>query len=389
MFFVIHLSKKLIIIIILILAIIFFSFLLLNMRLLPSYTGDMEFRVAVDPGHGSIDKGTSHRDIYEKDINLAIAKLLTKELKKVNIIPIMTRTEDKLYQDSRRADIRYRPKLANKRKADIFISLHVNNYSSSYPAGSQVFYKSGSEASKKLAKQITSELVQLRPENKRELKHGNYYVLNKASCPAVLIETGFLSNPEDRKKLVSDDYQRAVAVAIKNSIVKYFRSEMEPGSQDAITDIKKNKKAQIDNLSLYYLALNENEKDINLIRKNFTYPAGAILDSKFKNLQFNEILVRLALNQLIDDPPANLRSVFPAGTSVKSVSIENSTAIINFSHQLQTNFTGGAGMEKFIYQAITKTIFSIPGIDQLEILIGDKKGQSIGGHIILNKVINK
>lgn len=390
MFITIQLNKKLISLLILIVGIIFFSYYLLtNERLQPSYTPNMEFRVAVDPGHGSIDTGTSYGNIYEKDINLEIAKFLEKELKKTNIIPIMTRTEDKLYHNSRIDDIRYRPKFAREQNANLFISIHVNNFPSSYPCGSQIFYKPGSDTSKKLAEKIQSELVKLRSKNNRVFKSGDYYVLKKVSCPAVLIETGFLSNAEDRRKLTSNDYQKKLAIAIKEGIINYFRSQMNT-KKNTIFDHKINKNNQNKDtnhypaLSVYYFALDK--KNLNLVRSNFSYPAGTILQDKFKNLKYNEILVKIVLEQLINDPPANLISIFPPDTSVKSVNINEGTAIIDFSPQLQSNFNGGARRELLFYRALTKTLFSFPGITELEILINGKKQQSIGGHIILDKI---
>ena len=178
-----------------IILIFFFALLILNYRSstsLPSHTTDMEFIVVVDAGHGGIDTGTSHGDILEKDINLAIAKYLYEELRKVNIIPIMTRTEDKLYESDRNKDLRQRPKIANNVKADLFISIHANNFPSSKTAGSQIFYKINSKESLELAEFIQKELEILRDENRRVLKKGDYYVLNVIKCPGSLLKPAFI-----------------------------------------------------------------------------------------------------------------------------------------------------------------------------------------------------
>ena len=91
---------------------------------------------------------------WRKIFNLAIARYLYEELRKVNIIPIMTRTEDKLYENSRNKDLRQRPIIANNAKADLFISIHANNFPSSNASGSQIFYKINSEKSQELAENI-------------------------------------------------------------------------------------------------------------------------------------------------------------------------------------------------------------------------------------------
>ncbi|MDI3547158.1 MAG: N-acetylmuramoyl-L-alanine amidase [Halanaerobiales bacterium] len=353
---------------------------------IPSNTGDMEFTVVVDPGHGSIDTGTSHGNIYEKDINLQIGRYLNQELKKVNIIPIMTRTKDKLYMDSRRKDIRHRPEVAKEKKADLFISIHANNFPSSQPSGSQIFYKPGSELSKILAEKIRTEMIKLRKENNRCIKSGDFYVLNQAPCPAVLIEVGFLSNPVDRQKLINPKYQQALAVSIKRGIVNYFQSRF---GKDDIPDIPTTRTLVVQNEKnyVYYLTVS-NKQDISLINNNLSRPANNLLTEKYGSLQYNEILAISALEQLLN-PSEGLISPLPEGTKIKSVRIEEKKAVVDFSSEIRDNFRGGAGLEVYAIQSISKTLFSIPGIEELEILIDGKRGESIGGHIILNQILKK
>ena len=178
--------------------------------------------VIIDPGHGSIDTGSHYNSLYEKDINLAIAKKIRDNLLLLNLKPIMTRSEDKLYHDSRHDDIRHRPQLIEKYNAYLFISIHVNDYPSSAPSGSQVFYKPGSQASKLLAENVKQELIKIRQKNNRPLQSGSYYVLKQSTVPAVLIETGFISNPTDRELLTDEQYQIQLAAAISRGILNFI-----------------------------------------------------------------------------------------------------------------------------------------------------------------------
>lgn len=346
--------------------------------ILPTQTNDMKFRVVIDPGHGSIDTGTSYKNIYEKDINLSIGLKLSKKLKDVNIISILTRTEDKLYQDSRRKDIKHRPEIARQNKADLFISIHSNNFPSSQPSGSQLFYKPGSDLSKKLAEFIQEELIKLRDKNNRAIKSGDFYVLNQSPCPAVLIEVGFLSNPEDRNYLTNMDYQEKLADVIKNGIINYFQSRFENTSEDTG---KLEETRNYDENILYFLSGSNN--GIMLIENQLSLPTNYTYKSN-ESITVTEkiILVKTALEQLYN-PPEGLVSPLPAGTKIKSLDVSGNKLIINFSSELKDNFYGGAAVELYTLEAIKKSLFSIPGINQLEILIEGEKGQTIGGHIIL------
>jgi N-acetylmuramoyl-L-alanine amidase len=378
--FTIIIRKKIAALIILLIIItILLSYLKLthNRYSLPSNTDDMEFRVVIDPGHGGIDTGTSYGKIYEKEINLRIATRLNQELRKVNIITYLTRTEDKLYQDSRRRDIAHRPEIAREKNADLFISIHTNNFPSAQPAGSQVFYKRGSEPGKRLAEEIQAELVKLRKENDRCLKTGDYYVLNQAPCPAVLIEVGFLSNPVDRQKLTDPDYQQLIASSIKNGIINYFQSGFGRGDLPELPATKSRVMEERESNSLYYIA--NRGQDILLLQKGLSCPTNKPADE----VDYRLVLLQTALDSLLT-PPAGLYSPLPPGTRIRSLGITGEKAIIDFSSELRDNYQWGAGMESLTVQAISNTILSIPGIEDLEILIEGEKDSTIGGHIILN-----
>ncbi|WP_230866836.1 N-acetylmuramoyl-L-alanine amidase [Iocasia frigidifontis] len=353
-----------------------------------SKQSEMIFKVVVDPGHGSIDTGTSYGEIYEKDINLRVALLVAEELEKVNIIPILTRKKDKLYMNSRQKDIRHRPEIANKNKADLFISIHANNFPSSQPSGSQVFYKPGSGESRKLAEEIQQELIKLRQANQRSIKNGDFYVLKKAQCPAVLIETGFLSNPTDRERLTDPVYQKQLAIALKNGIINFFQSRLSGKRQEKTlrTNVSLESNDEHPSYQLYYLT--DSPTGILLVKRKLSFPTNNFFKQEYSNLSFKEIMIISAINQLLD-PPDNLISPLPAKTKIDDVKINDGIATIDFSKETKTSFSGGATVELYSLEAVKKTLFSIPGIKGLNILINGKKGDSIGGHIFLKETVMK
>lgn len=368
---------------------VFFSLLFLNYRFItiPSNTRNMIFKVVIDPGHGSIDTGTSYGNLLEKDINLAIAKYLYDELKEVNIIPIMTRTEDILYQNSRNKDLRQRPLIANNTKADLFISIHGNNYPSSQPSGSQIFYKINSPESEKLAEFVQIELLKLRKENNRSLKKGDYYVLNMIKCPGILIETGFLSNPEDRSLLSDPEYQKNIATGIRDGIVNYFQENFNKpfSAENTIQELQTETISIPEDYCLYYISFTD--KQLFLTGIKIPFPAASFFEKEYITLDFTEILAISALKELLT-PPSGLISPLPDGTVINSLKIQEGLAILDMTIN-SNRINGGAEFEQFSIMAVLKTLFSINGIKGIKILLSGEENGSPGGHIILDRIYYK
>ena len=186
--------------------------------------------IVIDAGHGGIDDGTSSNQVKEKEINLKIAKYLTDYLSKGSLKVIMTRKDDSLYQDSRRKDIIQRAKMANQRNADLFISIHVNSFPGTSSFGGQSFYTPDCEESKQLAGFIQEELINIQPENYRQIKPGPFYVLQHTEMPAVLVEVGFLSNPQDFQRLTNEEELKRIAKAIETGVTNYLNKKLEQQS---------------------------------------------------------------------------------------------------------------------------------------------------------------
>lgn len=190
--------------------------------------------VVIDPGHGSPDGGaTGHSGTLEKDINLAIAKKLGSYLQQGGAHVIYTREDDNAVTDNlnakikeiKRADLSNRKNLKNNSGADLFISIHMNKFEQSKYKGAQVFYPGNSPESKKLAETIQQSITEFADNtNCREAKDSknDIFILNDSKIPSVLVECGFLSNPEEEAKLMSQEYQSEIAYAIFGGISRYL-----------------------------------------------------------------------------------------------------------------------------------------------------------------------
>lgn len=186
--------------------------------------------VAVDPGHGGYDGGARAHDSrrWEKDINLEIALLLADELEGRGAKAVLTRTEDVDLaggnisgKTRKRADLQRRLDIAKEAGADVFLSIHLNEYRDRSQSGPQVFYQRGGDAGRLLAGALQEALIAgLSPQKERKAMAGDYYVL-RGELPSALVECGFLSNPEEEKQLLSPAYQRRIARAVADGLAQW------------------------------------------------------------------------------------------------------------------------------------------------------------------------
>ncbi|MGL5123082.1 MAG: N-acetylmuramoyl-L-alanine amidase family protein [Fusobacteriaceae bacterium] len=218
-----------------------------------------QFTIAIDAGHGGKDPGASHGGKKEKDIALSVTKYLKSELKK-DFNVILIRNEDVFL------NLSARPKIANQKKADMFISIHLNASNNIKAEGVEVFYfsktsspyaarvaayenkfgetfgenvggisqilgeleyKKYQEVSAKLAKGIVDSLANSTKMKNRGIHGANFAVLRglgrpETVVPGILIELGFLTNVKDREKLASVQYQKIMAQKVSEQVKKYF-----------------------------------------------------------------------------------------------------------------------------------------------------------------------
>ena len=186
--------------------------------------------IYLDPGHGGIDSGTTYKKIYEKDINLLLCQKLRKSLKEKGATVYLTRETDKDLalnnaKNRKRSDLISRAYLINKAKPDMYISIHINHLSNSKYKGLQIFYNSKNKENKIIAESLT-KYIKEKTWNVREPKMNNtYYMYKNITSPGILIEVGFLSNPDDRYRLTHEEYQNKIIENITYGIETYFKEK--------------------------------------------------------------------------------------------------------------------------------------------------------------------
>ncbi|WP_243109336.1 N-acetylmuramoyl-L-alanine amidase CwlD [Anaerophilus nitritogenes] len=191
--------------------------------------------IIIDAGHGGIDGGTvSKSGVCESHINLSIALKVRKLLEQDGAVVLLTRnkdiglyTEEGSIRKKKNEDLRNRKKIRDESNADLFISIHMNSFTDSKYYGAQTFYPKNSEESKKVSEYIQEELIKVLDDgNHRKPKEkSDVYLLKESSIPMVLIECGFLSNPQEEKLLQDAKYQEKVAWSIYTGMMKYFQEE--------------------------------------------------------------------------------------------------------------------------------------------------------------------
>lgn len=237
---------------------------LLRVALLLASTGALgQPLVVVDPGHGGKQEGAKSPDgHHEKDVVLAIAKVLKAELEKsLGATVRLTRTKDALVHLSERVE------QANDEKPDLFLSLHLNSmptqrlrkstagietyFLSAFASGEQakkVAARENAEAlsakgpsgdtlafiladlqrsetlhdSSRLAYAVHEALVQDSGAQDRGVQQAPFYVLMGLEAPAILLELGFLSHPDESQQLVDPEYQRTLAKAVARGVSKFL-----------------------------------------------------------------------------------------------------------------------------------------------------------------------
>jgi len=189
-------------------------------------------RVVIDPGHGAPDPGARGKASNEADINLDVAVELSKILSSMGIVAPLTRTGPKrIHRDNRNVDLSSRPGMANRLKADAFISIHCNGAVAPEANGFEIYTTPGQNNSDKLATCIYNEWVKAFPSQRKRTdfkdndpdKEANYKVLREANCPAVLVELGFITNPTEERFLLNKMNQEIMGLAIATGIHNFLR----------------------------------------------------------------------------------------------------------------------------------------------------------------------
>lgn len=182
--------------------------------------------ICLDAGHGGSDPGAiGPSGTFEKDNNLAIAISLKEKLENHGATVVMTRDTDSDVWGSNASaseELGARVEIANESDADIFVSIHNDSFTSNTASGTTTFHNGDSE-SIKLAGHIQNKLVEELCTKDRGVRFASFYVIRYTSMPAVLVETAFISNPEEELLLASADGRSKAAQSIFLGILKYFR----------------------------------------------------------------------------------------------------------------------------------------------------------------------
>ena len=195
--------------------------------------------LVIDAGHGGEDGGAEVGGVLEKDCNLAVAMRIVDLCTLFGKDVLPTRTDDTMLYDRygdlddytghrKTFDLRNRLRLAEESDAALFVGIHMNKFPESKYRGLQVWYSPNSSRSKNAAEYIRSySMTYLDPTNERETKAASksIYILNRIKMPAVLVECGFLSNPDECALLVSDEYRSRLAAVIFSSAVEFAEKE--------------------------------------------------------------------------------------------------------------------------------------------------------------------
>mgnify|MGYP001027335841 FL=1 len=188
--------------------------------------------VCVAPGHGGYDGGARGQDTgaLEKDVNLAVALCLRQALQDAGAQVILTRETDTALAGEgaqrKRRDLQQRVDTASG--AQVFLSIHMNEYRTRAESGPQVFYRAGQDDSRLLAGALQAQLIAgLAPARQRSAHTGEYYLLEHLQIPAVLVECGFLSNAAEEQKLLDPAYQQRVAQAICAGVTDFVQLQAQ------------------------------------------------------------------------------------------------------------------------------------------------------------------
>ncbi len=189
----------------------------------------------IDPGHGGEDGGASSENLLEKDVNLAISKNIAKLCTVFGVDYRLTREDDRLLYDhyhelesykgkKKTYDLRNRLRITEEVNPELFVSIHMNKFTEPKYKGLQVYYSPNNEGSQEAADMIqTYAKKYLSPDNERQTKCANHsiYLLKRMTLPAVLVECGFLSNPEEAGLFATDAYREKTAAVIFASILEF------------------------------------------------------------------------------------------------------------------------------------------------------------------------
>ncbi|MCS6959890.1 MAG: N-acetylmuramoyl-L-alanine amidase [Pseudanabaenaceae cyanobacterium SKYGB_i_bin29] len=174
--------------------------------------------VVVDPGHGGGDPGAIANGVQEKDVVLAISLAVGRELQRLGHVVYYTRTQDV------EIDLEPRVRLAEQVRANVFVSVHANSLASqsSHVNGIETFFAPGSRLGRELAELVQNEVIAATGARDRGVKSARFYVVHRTTMPSILVETGFVTNPQEAANLANPVYQQKLGEGIARGVHQFL-----------------------------------------------------------------------------------------------------------------------------------------------------------------------
>lgn len=212
-------------------AAVFVKIFVSNGGLKPVISQNSRSKLVLDAGHGGIDGGAiSDSGLKESDINLQIALKTEALVRFLGIDTVMTRETDTDNSDnkaySEHDNLVQRVKLANSTENAVLISIHQNKFPSAVVSGAEVMY-SDNDDSKALGLITQDNLVTLLDSSNRRVARPapkELLLTSSVECPTILVECGFMSNPQEVQKLASNDYQLKLAAILAGSYIQFLNN---------------------------------------------------------------------------------------------------------------------------------------------------------------------
>ena len=181
------------------------------------------FAIMIDAGHGGFDGGAVGvgTGAIEAELNLSVAKLLAEELEGLGFYVVLTRSDGEALGVTKAEDMQRRRELFGLENIDLVVSIHMNKFRDRSISGPMVFYMKGSKEGKALADMVIASVCEAVGRPLRSANPEDLFVLRTPYAPSVLVECGFLSNPEDEALLLTEEYQKKLAHGIAEGIAGY------------------------------------------------------------------------------------------------------------------------------------------------------------------------
>ncbi|MBO8128412.1 MAG: divergent polysaccharide deacetylase family protein [Peptococcaceae bacterium] len=357
-----------------------------------STLNDMQGKIVViDPGHGGNDTGcTDNNKIWEKNITLAVARELAQLLEAEGAVVKLTRSGD--YQLGRKwfslkknpDDLDERVAVALKNNADIFVSLHINCSPKRNRAGAVVFYNQDNKSGQCLARHIQRELNHIPEMVKRTSRARDYYILNRLKMPAVVVELGYISSAKDRQHLIEPAYQKKMARSICTGITNYCNDSHKVDLSVNTETPTYDSTVQVNNDTL---------PDLYFIPKTRTrlFMASEEMDSIDMANDTVKELARLALEQLVDGPRKTdeLSPCIPDGITFKNLKVSGPLATVDLGMTNKESCLLGSEGEWVALSSIAYTLFELPEIREVQVMVNGKQRKTLAGHMDISKPISR